>query len=369
MKKITTIFVCMLLSASALVVSEAKQDGKQFTSDNRLVGGSNETLVATYLFDEGNGTVAHDSSGNNLTGTILNPTWVEGAGYNGSALHFDKETNRYIIVEDHYMFDLSTFTISAMVRPMANFSEWPRGYQAIVAKEYQYILRFFGNYTDGRVGISAIYFIGNNCFAHRAATVFFDQINESLWPQIGEWNTIKMVYNGTSLQLYVNDNLLKETYSPETEYPPHFSESALLIGNHRWGTGPPPETSDDEFIGDIDFVEIRGEPVYDLYKIDVDIKGGVKVNLMIQNQGTAAVSGFNIDMDITGGIIRGSRQFSYQTFSYLPIGENEIQSLRVIGLGQVIITVSVSAENIPQVTKSINALIVGRFIISLEDAL
>ncbi|MCK4826095.1 hypothetical protein KA005_60675, partial [bacterium] len=45
-------------------------------------------LVAHWKFDEGNGTAAYDSSGNNNTGTLMNgATWVEGRC--GSALSFD----------------------------------------------------------------------------------------------------------------------------------------------------------------------------------------------------------------------------------------------------------------------------------------
>jgi len=257
-KRIITIVMCMFLLAAVFTAVQANNE--QIRQENSLGGVPlNTEIIAVYLLDEGQGTIAHDSSENQLHGNIENPLWTDGAGYNGSALGFSKSENRYVTVDDNVLFDLDTFSISALFKPESDFTFWPRGYATIVSKEYQYILRFANNYDDGRAAVSAIYFVDRDIFAHRAVTVFFDEIDPALWPTVGEWNSIQMIYDGEYLSLFINDNLLGEIYSPASMYPPHFSDANLLIGNHQMFAGSPPASSEDEFIGSIDFIEINGE--------------------------------------------------------------------------------------------------------------
>jgi hypothetical protein len=261
-KKIITIIICMLVCTAILPLaanamnSNVVKTNTQHTSTLQ----NNDTIIASYQFDEGSGNFTYDSSGNNLTGIVVNGIWSAGAGESGSSLSFNKEENRYVIVEDSPLFDLETFTISASFRPETNISTWPRGYQTIVSKEYQYILRFAANYCDGREAVSAIYFTGPGTFDYRCVTVFFDQLDPSLMPKEGVWSTIKMTYNGTVLDLFINDVLLGETYCPASEYAPTYSDVPLIIGNHQMGGMTPPGSSIDEFIGDIDNVQISGGP-------------------------------------------------------------------------------------------------------------
>jgi hypothetical protein len=216
-----------------------------------------EYSIAYYQFNEGEGSTAADSSGNHLDGTIYNGLWTTRRDLSDSALTFDKTQIRYVLVADDDKFDLDVFTISADIKPESDINTWPRGYQTIVSKEYQYILRFFGEYTTGRHGISAILFYSRG--GYKPVTKYLDDIDSSLIPQPGEWSTIKMTYDGSSLKLYINNNLIGETDFPAASYPPYHSDAALLIGNHQSGGGYPPFSSSDEFIGSIDNVMISGK--------------------------------------------------------------------------------------------------------------
>ena len=56
-----------------------------------MAGNTSADLVGHWGFDEGSGSVAHDTSGNGHDGTFEgNPQWV--AGYFGGALEFDGDS-------------------------------------------------------------------------------------------------------------------------------------------------------------------------------------------------------------------------------------------------------------------------------------
>ena len=131
--------------------------------------------VAYWQFNEGNGEIVHDSSGNNLDGVVENGVWTNRSDLNRTALSFSSTASQYVLVTDNPLFDLDTFTISAEFKPSSDIGTWPEGYQAIVAKEDQYILRFFGEYGTGRHGISAIYFYGGS--GYNAVTIYFDELS------------------------------------------------------------------------------------------------------------------------------------------------------------------------------------------------
>lgn len=73
-------------------------------------------LVACWDFNEGSGTVAHDSSGNNNNATLNGATWIN--GINGNALYFDG-VNDYAQAPDSQSLDISgrQITVEAWIKP------------------------------------------------------------------------------------------------------------------------------------------------------------------------------------------------------------------------------------------------------------
>jgi len=76
-------------------------------------------LIAAYSFNEGSGTTVADSSGNNLSGTIVGATWTTGGRY-GGALSFNG-TSSYVDLGNPAAFQLNgSMTIEAWVKASTN---------------------------------------------------------------------------------------------------------------------------------------------------------------------------------------------------------------------------------------------------------
>ena len=139
-------------------------------------------VVGIWLFDDGTGNTAMDSSGNNNHGTIVNaPVWVDGRF--GGALGFDGTSN-CVNTGQQLLNGVREFTVVAWVKP--------------------------GNITANRVGV-----IGQN------DTVEFGFINPTttmLWTPTaggnenpyehaaGEWHHVAAVGTGKFTTVYVDGN-------------------------------------------------------------------------------------------------------------------------------------------------------------------
>lgn len=117
----------------SLSSSNSTSDSNQAASQEYCVPGDSTscaTPVGRWDFEEGTGTSAGDSSGNNNTGTLSGNAAYK-SGKNGKGLSLDGSGD-YVTVADATSLDLTTaFTIEAWVKPSALGS-----YQVIVSKHY-----------------------------------------------------------------------------------------------------------------------------------------------------------------------------------------------------------------------------------------
>ena len=86
-------------------------------------------MVAAYKFNEGNGTIVNDASGNGITGSIFGATWTTG-GRNGNALGFDGSSSYVDLGNPSLLQITGSMTCSAWVKAAAN----PANDGQIVAK-------------------------------------------------------------------------------------------------------------------------------------------------------------------------------------------------------------------------------------------
>ena len=89
------------------------------------------TCVGMWLFDEGKGDVAKDSSGNQNDGTLKNgPKWV--TGKSGTALEFDG-IDDYVEIPDSASLRVQSFTLSAWIN--LNVRPYQAGHKHISSTE------------------------------------------------------------------------------------------------------------------------------------------------------------------------------------------------------------------------------------------
>jgi uncharacterized protein (TIGR03790 family) len=82
------------------------------TVSNTATGPPTQGLIGYWNFDEGSGTIAHDTSGSGYNGTVNGATWT--VGYINGALSFNGTTNN-VVTPDIALG--STFSVSAWVNP------------------------------------------------------------------------------------------------------------------------------------------------------------------------------------------------------------------------------------------------------------
>ncbi len=146
-----------------------------------LTGTTKAELVGWWRFDEGSGTVAHDTSGNGNDGTFNgDPQWV--SGFIGGALEFDG-VDDYVTIRD---LDLTeSFTLTFWMRP----SSIPSGWHSVVMKEYDYGFEFDGNNLLGRVGNGA---------GGWGATVTTTISEPAVWYHVA------LTWNGSDLEMFID---------------------------------------------------------------------------------------------------------------------------------------------------------------------
>jgi hypothetical protein len=170
-------------------------------------------LVGYWRFDEGNGTVAGDSSGNSNNGTLENgPLWIDGK--HGTALRFDG-LDDYVKVPDNSTFHVTSgLTLEVWVKVSGSTGD----HQVVLTKWYPDV----NGYTlelqpDGLTPQFVV--IASGCVT----------LVSSIKISFDSWTHIVGTYDGATVKIYVNGSL---TGSQETTGNIVTSNQLLCIGSH-----------------------------------------------------------------------------------------------------------------------------------------
>lgn len=185
--------------ASALGLSAGALDAMLFPS-TALAATQDVTagLVGYWKLDEGNGTHANNSSGNNHVGTLNNaPSWT--AGKSGTALSFHGG-NTSVTIGNNVLTTSASFTVAAWVQ-LADVNTW----HTAVSQDGSNVSGFFLQYTaPGAGGQFAFSLISSDSAS--SPTV---RATSKFQPLPNTWYHIAGVYDAGSKQsrLYVNGAL------------------------------------------------------------------------------------------------------------------------------------------------------------------
>jgi hypothetical protein len=181
-------------------------------ASSTIIANSQHT-VAYWTFDEMQGNILHDVSGNNNNGTIQGAEWVEIDGR--KCLDFDG-VDDYISIANESNFNLNAFTIEAIIR-VSDISQD----QWIVSKGPLY-----GNYTLEIDGDNDTYWPRHLAYVHECQGGNFSIVGSSSLPY-DTFVHVAVTFDGNTIKLFVNGNLEREMSNVPT---PILNDDPVLIG-------------------------------------------------------------------------------------------------------------------------------------------
>jgi hypothetical protein len=133
-KLLATAVICVTVLTAATILLQTRQ-----TAEAAMIEPIHEGLVGWWRFDEGEGNIAKDSSGNNNEGTIYGATWTDGKY--GKALSFDGVDDYVLISNSPSLQVTGNLTISFWVYLNSLSST-----QVVVSKMWhEYIVKIMAN--------------------------------------------------------------------------------------------------------------------------------------------------------------------------------------------------------------------------------
>lgn len=155
-------------------------------------------LLAYWDLDENKGKIVDDSSGNKHKGKLRNdPDWVKGKI--NSALEFDGRDDYVEVPDSKSLEGMDKITISAWIKSDL--------------KEQKDRTTIFSKWENGAGGVYALRKWGSGISASIATTHRKDSYNTpKKWKGYSDkkWHNLAMIYNGSSLKLYVDCKLFSE---------------------------------------------------------------------------------------------------------------------------------------------------------------
>ena len=164
-----------------------------------LVKSTMPPAIAWWKFDEGTGTIAYDSAGDNDGQLVNGPVWATGQ-ING-ALSFDG-TNDYVLVPNDESQQIKTdqITLSAWIRLSANVGNTQR---RIICKQESNLIHWglaiFGNGYGGSTGNQLV-------FHDSSGTVFYNCISQTNL-SINQWYHVAVTDNAGEIRIYLDGQL------------------------------------------------------------------------------------------------------------------------------------------------------------------
>ena len=169
-------------------------------------------VVGQWLFDEGQGKVAADTSGNKNDGTINNAKWVNGKF--GKALEFTGASSN-VDIQHAAVLSVEKFTLMAWM----NVAEFTGNWQTIVTQNTDGPTRNYGLFINNGSGLIHYSFTAGN--AWQSFNAQSNVVN-------GKWRHIAATYDRKIFLCYVDGELDGQT---PNALKPDTAKSVITIGS------------------------------------------------------------------------------------------------------------------------------------------
>lgn len=342
-KKLGILLVCIMMVNSLLFVFPLENVKADLTTG----------LVGYWNFDEGSGTIAHDSSGYGNDGIINGANWTVGI-YN-NALIFDG-LNDFVSIEDDISLRTNVFTISLWV----NFN--------LPKKTCILISKTFGAFTFESY---AIWYRDIFLNANIGNATGIDPYLQYIWaPSFETWYYLTYVFDD-SLNvetLYINGEVVKTETNNKTI---SFDSHPILLGAEYEF-----DILDYFFSGKIDEVRIYNKAlskseILNLYYnpngnqsvIEIEkITGSFGISAKIINTGSGIGKNISCSINVSGFIII-SGNYTQDFIGVLEAGASvTIKSKNLIGIGPITITIQVA-----DISKKATAFLLGPLVLRVNE--
>lgn len=183
-----------------------------------------DNLVVEYHFDEGNGIIASDSSGNSNDGTIYGAIWV--IGISGSALSFDGAGD-YVEITSLDSLSFSTGSVSLWFKPTNGFSAGV-AHEDLFSKEGpDSESDSLEIYLNGDIGKLAVDF-GDGGTQNRV------QIYSDLNSWNDEWYNVVLTWDYSGVKLYINGESQSDYSTIMKSVGPYQTQVGAVRGEHSF---------------------------------------------------------------------------------------------------------------------------------------
>ena len=174
-----------------------------------------KNIMGMWLLDEGSGKVTKDLSGNGNDGNIVGAEWVEGK--NGKGLEFDG-TNHVEIpateTTDDYM---EGFTYLLWVKPTGTP---PNANTRLIERDWHNPTIHISNAGN---------FYGSTVVG---AVLDNSAVTGGTWT-MEEWSFVALTYDGTTLELYVDDEMVQDLKVAEPDFTKNNADGAIWLGTWK----------------------------------------------------------------------------------------------------------------------------------------
>ncbi len=196
-------------------------------------------VAGLWLFEEGTGTVAADSSGNGNNGKLNgDPKWITGKF--GKALELNGDD--FVSIPDSNSLDMTTqITIMLWVRSDKEMKDMWADRQVVIGKHFtEYEL---GIYMDGQIHTYTSNVINVDPFYDEGIMASMkEKIGDATWV-VGKWYHVAWTLNGKHETAYVNGIVIGEVDKANANTKP--GTNPLEIGERVGGTQPVTGAVDD----------------------------------------------------------------------------------------------------------------------------